>query len=508
MKHLYGSVFSGALLATLMAAPSLCRAQPVQPPTPAEAQAALHPAPTHFTRAQLDQMLAPIALYPDQLLTQLLMAATFPQQVVDAAQWLQDANNAALKGDDLVAALQPLPWDPGVKSLIAFPQIVSMMNDHLDWTEALGAAFANQQVETMARVQFLRDRAVAAGQLKSSPQLEVQQDQGEIVIEPVDPSMVYVPVYNPAVAYGDWPDSDAPPVYIPPPPDFYNGAIGAGIGFSVGFGIIAPLWGWSHPDWRHHEVAVDPQRFNRITTPNNNINNQTVIQNNTWHRTGPIVTVPAGARPQPPAPAAHTPPGTVSPTVIKPPPPSNAPPPHPGEPSQAHPPPSGQTPPPPGETHPASPPPPPGVHPPPPAEPHPASPPPPPGVHPSPPAEVHPPSPPPPPPHPTSPPPPPPPHPAPSPPPPPPHPAPSPPPPPPHPAPPPSPPPPHPAPSPPPPPPPHPAPPPPPHPAPPPPPHPAPPPPAAHPPPPAPGHPPPEKKPPPKPGEEQNPPPH
>ena len=249
MKHLYGSVFSGALLASLMAAPSLCGAQPVQPPTPAEAQAALNPAPASFTHAQLDQMLAPIALYPDQLLTQLLMAATFPQQVVDAGKWLQDSNNAALKGDDLVAALQNLPWDPSIKSLIAFPQIIAMMNDHLDWTEALGTAFANQQIETMARVQFLRDRAVAAGQLKSSPQLAVQRDGGEIVIEPVDPAMIYVPVYNPAEVYGDWPDSDAPPVYIPPPPDFYNGAIGAGIGFSVGFGVIAPLWGWGHPDW-------------------------------------------------------------------------------------------------------------------------------------------------------------------------------------------------------------------------------------------------------------------
>src|SRR5258708_6230508 len=252
MKHLYGSVFSGALLASLMASPSLCGAQPVRPPSPAEAQAALNPAPARLTHAQLDQMLAPIALYPDQLLTQLLMAATFPQQVVDAGKWLQDGNNASLKGDDLVTALQSLPWDPSVKSLVAFPQIISMMNDHLDWTEALGAAFANQQVETMARVQFLRDRAVTAGQLRSSPQLAVHHEEGEIVIEPVDPAMGYVPVYDPAQAYGDWPDNNAPPVYIPPPPNFYNGEIGAAIGFSVGVGGIAPLWGWSHPEWRHH----------------------------------------------------------------------------------------------------------------------------------------------------------------------------------------------------------------------------------------------------------------
>src|ERR1700730_14533114 len=111
----------------LLTVPGLAIGQPVQTPTRAEAMAALNPAPAALTPAQLDQMLAPIALYPDQLLTQLLMAATFPQQVVDAAKWLQDSGNASLKGDDLVAALQPLPWDPSVKSLVAFPQIISMM---------------------------------------------------------------------------------------------------------------------------------------------------------------------------------------------------------------------------------------------------------------------------------------------------------------------------------------------------------------------------------------------
>src|SRR5579863_8645527 len=137
------------VLPFLLVAPPLAYAQPVQPPSRAEAAAALNPAATAFTRQQLDQMLAPIALYPDQLLTQVLMASTFPTQVVEAGQWLQDTNNAALKGDDLVAALQPLPWDPSVKSLVAFPQIITLMTNHLDWTEGLGLAFANQQIETM-----------------------------------------------------------------------------------------------------------------------------------------------------------------------------------------------------------------------------------------------------------------------------------------------------------------------------------------------------------------------
>jgi hypothetical protein len=363
MKHLYRSVFSGALLASMIAAPSLGLAQPAQPPSAAEAQAALT-ATTKFTKKQLDQMLAPIALYPDQLLTQLLMAATFPQQLVDAQNWLQDSNNAALKGEDLVTALGQQPWDPSVKSLVAFPQVVAMLTDHLGWTEALGTAFANQQIETMARIQFLRDRAIAAGQLKSSPQQTVQNDGGDVVIEPVDPGMVYVPVYNPAQAYGDWPDSDAPPVYLPPPPGFYEGPVGAGIGFSVGFGIVRPLWGWGRPDWRGHRVVVDPQRFSTITPPGNH-GPVTIQQGGTWHRTEPVIFVPPNQRPRPPAQSAPTPPGTVRPGVVVQPmihpgtAPATAPatttttptpPPHPGE--TPHPPPGTTvTPPPhPGET--------------------------------------------------------------------------------------------------------------------------------------------------------------
>src|SRR5215472_9085588 len=238
----------------LLALPPWAYAQQIQPPTPAEAAAALNPAPAAFSKQQLDQMLAPIALYPDQLLMQVLMAATFPQQVIDAGQWLQDPSNAALKGDALASALQPLPWDPSVKSLVAFPQIISMRTEHLDWTQALGSAFANQQVETMARVQFLRDRALAAGHLRSSPQIRIDREGPDVVIQPAQPSMLYVPVYNPAEVYGPWPDQNYPPVYVPPPPQFVNPGfvLGAGIGFSIGFGIVRSLWGWGHPDWRRN----------------------------------------------------------------------------------------------------------------------------------------------------------------------------------------------------------------------------------------------------------------
>jgi uncharacterized protein DUF3300 len=307
-------------LPLVLAAPGFALGQPVPAPTPAEAQAALAPAPAAivYSRAQLDQMLAPVALYPDQLLLELLMASTFPQQLIDAQQWLQDPNNAALKGDALVAALQPLPWDPSVKSLVGFPQLVAMMNAHLDWTEALGTAFTSQQVAVMARVQFLRERAARAGRLASTKHLVVHHQEGEIVIEPADPDMIYVPVYNPAEVYGEWPDRDEPPVYIPPPPNFYSGPIGAAIGFSVGFGIARPLWGWGHPDWRRHEVVVDPSRYQRITNVTNITNNNIVIRNDTWHRTAPVTPVPAAQRPQPPAAAvaAPRPPGTVASTAV------------------------------------------------------------------------------------------------------------------------------------------------------------------------------------------------
>jgi hypothetical protein len=329
------------VLPFLLAAPVVALAQPT-PPTQAEANAALNPAAAAFSPQQLDQMLAPIALYPDPLLIELLMAATFPQQIIDAEQWLQEPNNAALTGDALVAALQPLAWDPSVKSLMVFPQIIEMMNNHFDWTQALGLAFANQQAETMARIQFLRQRAVAAGQLQSTPQLRISSEGSDVVIEPVDPAMIYVPVYNPVKIYGQWPDHDYPPVFVPPPPNFYSGEIGAGIGFSIGFAVAGPLWGWGHPDWRQHGVVVDPKRYTNITSSTDIIDNHITIENNRWNRTAAVTEVPESARPHPPAAAAPHPPGTATPAAIILPRPSEAhppgpPPPHPTEPAQAHP---------------------------------------------------------------------------------------------------------------------------------------------------------------------------
>jgi hypothetical protein len=315
MQHLRFRAMT-RVLRFLLAAPGLAVAQPMQPPSPAEATAALNPAPNGVTRQQLDQMLAPIALYTDELLAQLLMAATFPQQVIEARQWLQDPANAALKGDDLVGALQPLQWDPSVKSLVDFAQIIEMMTTHLDWTEAIGLAFANQQIETMARIQFLRQRAVASGELMTTPQVVVQQDEPEVIIEPADPNIVYVPFYNTAEVYGDWPDRDYPPVYVPPPEGYAGSWSGVGIGFGVGVGVVAPLWGWGHPDWRRHEIVINQSRYTNITNLTATTNNHIIIQNDTWHRTASMAPVPEPARPQPAANPAPHPPGTVAPTAV------------------------------------------------------------------------------------------------------------------------------------------------------------------------------------------------
>jgi len=203
---------------------------------------------TLYSAAQLDQMLAPIALYPDDVLGQVLMAATYPLEVVQADRWLQDPANAALHGAALAQALQPLPWDASVKSLVAFAQILTVMDSNLDWTEELGEAFLAQQADVMDRIQQLRGRAQAARTLTSTPQQTVSNDDQAIEIAPANPESVYVPVYDPDVVYGDWPYPD----YLP----FYFDVPGYAMGGFIGFAIVAPLWGWNHWDWGHHQINI------------------------------------------------------------------------------------------------------------------------------------------------------------------------------------------------------------------------------------------------------------
>ncbi|MCE1241912.1 DUF3300 domain-containing protein [Oryzomicrobium sp.] len=218
------------------------------------------PAPAPFSAPQLEQLVAPIALYPDPLLGQILIAATYPLEVVEAARWLQEPGNADLKGNRLAVALQAQDWDPSVKSLVPFPQILQMMNDQLAWMQRLGDAFLAQQPEVMDAVQRLRARARAAGTLRSTPQAVVSEDGPETLIEPADAQYVYLPAYDPATVYGVWPYPAYPPYYFP----LYPTDFALGIDYGLAFAVVVPLWGWGIFDWHHHYLRVDPARFNAI----------------------------------------------------------------------------------------------------------------------------------------------------------------------------------------------------------------------------------------------------
>jgi hypothetical protein len=181
---------------------------------------ALAPAPASaaspLAAAQLERLVAPIALYPDPLVAQILIAATYPLEIVEADRWRQIPANAALRGDALTVALQQQSWDPSIKSLVPFPQVLQMMDSNLDWTEQLGDAFLAQPADVMDAVQRLRQRAQAANSLSSTPQQTVLTEDQEIMIEPANPEIVYVPAYNPWCVYGTWPYPDYPPFYFDP----------------------------------------------------------------------------------------------------------------------------------------------------------------------------------------------------------------------------------------------------------------------------------------------------
>jgi len=222
-----------------------------------------------FKQEELDQMLAPIALYPDDLLTQLLMASTYPLEIVQAARWTKQNKN--LKGDALTEALEKQDWDPSVKSLVNFPEVLEKMNEDLEWTNKLGDAFLAQQKEVMDTIQNLRRKAEQAGNLKDTPQQKVivEKETQTIVIQPANPETIYVPSYNPAVVYGSW----WWPAFPPPLPFFpfvpgamMYGAMSFGMRFAAG-----AAWGyaWGHANWGGGNVNVN---VNRNANFNNNIN--------------------------------------------------------------------------------------------------------------------------------------------------------------------------------------------------------------------------------------------
>ncbi|HKR26636.1 MAG TPA: DUF3300 domain-containing protein, partial [Acidobacteriaceae bacterium] len=182
---------------------------------------------------QLDQMVAPIALYPDSLLAEVMAASTYPAQVVDAARWRQSLGNAA--PEQIAAAANGQNWDPSVKSLTAFPQVLDMMAQNLQWTTQLGNAYYNQPQDVMDAVQAMRGRAQSAGTLQNTPQLTVQDDQGYIALQPANPQVVYVPEYNPWVVYG----APVAPYAGFVAPDFVGDLAWGVIGFGVGVTLAA-----------------------------------------------------------------------------------------------------------------------------------------------------------------------------------------------------------------------------------------------------------------------------
>ena len=197
---------------------------------------------------ELDQLVAPIALYPDPLLAQVLIASAYPLDIVQAERWLQSHKN--LKGDALKAAIAKEDWDDSIKSLVATPDVLAMMSEKLDWTEKLGDAVVDQQPDVMDAIQRLRAKAQANNKLTSTKQQTVKVDQVQgrqvIAIQPTDPDTVYVPYYDPAVVYGAWPYPDYPPYYWPPPPYVGYGLLAGGLAFGAGYAL--GNW-WSGGYW-------------------------------------------------------------------------------------------------------------------------------------------------------------------------------------------------------------------------------------------------------------------
>lgn len=289
--------------ATEPAAPAAVTQQPAPPAAPAAAQSAPAVAPA-YTAAQIDQWVAPVALYPDALLSQILMASTYPANVIQAAQWSKD--NPKMEGDAAIQAVASQPWDPSVKSLVAFPQLMSLMGENPPWVQNLGDAFLAQPKDVMDSVQRLRALAQKAGALQSTPQQTVttvtkpapaKTSTAEttttttsaptvIKIESADPQVIYVPTYNPNTVYGTWPNAAYPPTYLPPTPgEQFGNSFVNGLGFSLGvattYAIFSSIdwdddddWDHHHDDWDNHggynrngdnNININVENFNKIS---------------------------------------------------------------------------------------------------------------------------------------------------------------------------------------------------------------------------------------------------
>ena len=207
--------------------------------------------------------MAPIALHPDPLLSEILIAATYPLEVVQADRWAK--SNKTLKGDALTGAIAKQSWDDSVKSLVQVPTVLAMMAEQLDWTQKLGDAMLAQQSDVMDAIQRLRTRAQSNGKLKSTKEqtvtVKTEDDKQYVVIEPTSPTEIYVPYYEPAVVYGDWPYPDYAPYYFPPPSGYFaGGVLAAGIAFTAGRRHSPCLLGQLRLGSPQHQRRVQPIR--------------------------------------------------------------------------------------------------------------------------------------------------------------------------------------------------------------------------------------------------------
>ena len=263
------------VLALFCIAPSAAMTQsPAQPPAA--------PAQQLLTPQQLEQLVAPIALYPDTLLAQIMMAATYPLEIIQADRWATQNRN--LQGEQLKAAADKQSWEASVKALVATPAVLTMMSTQLEWMQKLGDAVLAQQADVMEAVQRLRAKAQAEKTLTTTKQQTVtttkEQNKSVIVIAPSTPNTIYVPYYNPAVVYGAWPYVAYPPAYFPPPPGYVAGrALAFGAGVAVGAWAAGGNYWGGGMNWGGNNITV-----NRSVNINNaNISN---FQHNPQHRQG------------------------------------------------------------------------------------------------------------------------------------------------------------------------------------------------------------------------------
>jgi Protein of unknown function (DUF3300) len=308
-----GLIFNATFPLDVMAAKTPVSVTQPAPPQPAPVQAT---SAQPFNAEQLDALLASIALYPDELLTQLLMASTFPLEVVAAARWVENPVHKSLSGDALAKTLEAEPWDPSVKSLVPFPVVLATLNNNLTWLQQLGYAFATQQADVFAAIQRLRGRAQASGHLQSSPQQTVSTQkvrlessgsgaaaaggqggaqQEVIVIEPARADTVYVPSYNPGTVYGDWPYASYPPYYAAPPTGYYFGtALATGLAFAAGAAVVGGLWGWARPAWGGGYANINVNRWNSINVNRGQLTSNRFQANFAGNRPANFARAPSG----------------------------------------------------------------------------------------------------------------------------------------------------------------------------------------------------------------------